>query len=320
MVMFDGKTKNEDIIALVYEKIVACGGLHKAFLVSKAGDPYSGCTQLYSGPNREFFENLDPTIPKKIVGPKKSNEARAKEQAKEKTPKAALINDSAIGRFLFEENDLYQWLRQKHTNPATGEVNEDNVDEDGQHIMGEVSALFIRTVHGAVETACCGSVRNRVFCAKELRGACDRDNIPFAFPTEAKVLIDALCANDDITTINGVKIDRYRALHDKGDYEGAYDLICRSELRSRLYHAIKTGSETVFADYLDRKELYEYDQIHLGKVDATHPLYLKHIRPEAERLAEKEALVEKFKAKYAPAPMAPAPRGTRPSATPHVPH
>jgi len=69
MVMFDGKTKPEEIIRLVYKKIDECGGLYKAFLVSETGDPYSGCTLLYSGPNREFFENLDPTIPKKIVGP-----------------------------------------------------------------------------------------------------------------------------------------------------------------------------------------------------------------------------------------------------------
>jgi hypothetical protein len=317
--MFDGKTTPEEIIRLVYEKIDECGGLYKAFLVSETGDPYSGCTLLYSGPNREFFED-EAGKPKKIIGAYVKNEARALAQLTEKAPPAAIINLSAIGRYLFVENDLYEWLNEQHKNPISGKIDYEAADEEITQVMTEVSALFIRTVHGAVETACCGAVRGRVFCATELRGACDRDNIPFAFPTEAKVLIDALCANDDITTINGVKIDRYRALHDKGDYEGVYDLICRSELRSRLYHAIKTKDETVFADYLDRKELYEYDQIHLGKVDAAHPLYQKHMRPEAERLAEKEALIAKFKAKYAPAPTAPAPRGARPAAAPHVPH
>ncbi len=321
MVMFGGKTKPEDIIRLVYDRIHACGGLYNAFLVCETGEPYSGCTLLYSGPNWDFFKDPKPGMPKKIIGPEISNESRATEQAKEKTPKALLINDSAIGRFLFIENDIYAWLKQKHTDPISGRVFLDRVDEDGQTIMTEVSALFIRTVHGAVETAVCGAVRERIFCKIELRGICDRDGLSFAFPMEAKVLIDALCANDDITTINGVAIERFRAYHAKSDYEGAYRLMCRSELRSRLSRALKTGDALVYADYLDRKELYEHDQIHLGALPPAHPMYQKHLRPEAERLAEKEALIEKFKARFAaPAPAAPASHGARFIPAPHVPH
>ena len=82
-VMFDGKTDRDEILELVYEKIRHCGGLYNAFLISEKGKPYSGCGILYSGPDKDLREELD--LPK-------SNEARAQEQAREKTPPARSYN------------------------------------------------------------------------------------------------------------------------------------------------------------------------------------------------------------------------------------
>ena len=73
------------------KKLLACLLLIALVPLASASD------ELAKAKNCTTCHALD----KKIVGPRKSNEARAKEQANEKSPKAALINDSAVGRFLF---------------------------------------------------------------------------------------------------------------------------------------------------------------------------------------------------------------------------
>lgn len=305
MAMFDGKTTPEEIIKLVYQKIDELGGLAKAF-------PHNKKTQLYSGPNYRFFL-VKSGEEKKVIGPDKKNEDRAKDQAKEKSPKATLINDTPIGKFLFETNHLYKWLQEHNLIPGTTEIDWDLADKKAKQVMTEVSALFIRTIHGEVETAVCGAARDRVFYEAEQKGLCDRN----AFPKEAQVLVDELCANDDITKINGVDIKHFRKIHDSGDYEGVYRLICLTELRDRLHHAKRTGDVDAFKDYLDRKELYEYDQIHLSTSISSRPVYQKHLRPEAERVAERDAKILAFEATYAASPSTPAPRvprGGKPSA------
>ncbi|HAX91182.1 MAG TPA: hypothetical protein DCY07_03105 [Rhodospirillaceae bacterium] len=89
-----------------------------------------------------------------------------------------------------------------------------------------------------------------------------------------------------------------------------------AELRQRLHKARKEKDADIYADYLDRKELYQYDQIFMGTAVSKSAAFQKVLRDKSIREAEKEALISKFKASVAApaAPIAPAPRGRRPVA------
>lgn len=183
--MFAGRTTPAGINALVLDEINRLGGLRKAF-------PHNGRIQLYSGPNKDYLYLA--------VGAKTKNFARAEKQAKEKGWNANRIDDTPIGDFIFVDNDLYVWLQQVHTDPATGLIDDAKVDMDAKKVTAFASAIFIRAAFGHVKTAVCGADRERVFYETEVPGLCDRN----AFPPEAETLVAALLDNKDIEIVNGV--------------------------------------------------------------------------------------------------------------------
>ena len=187
-------------------------------------------------------------------------------------------------------------MRQNRKLPD-GSIDRNQVNKDGQYIMSRVAALFVRVVDGHVETAVCGARRDRVFYGTELPGMCERGKLPFAYSKEILGLVKALCTNKDIKTINGVDIGHFRKHYDKKDYEKVYRLICRTELHHRLRFARDTGNVAAYEDYLDRKELYDYDQTLLGK---------RPWPPEAQRRAKRERVISNFKASLV-APKRPTP-------------
>lgn len=167
MIMFEGKTTPKEIIDLMLKEIVRLGGLEKAF-------PHEGRIQLYTGPNGEYL--LKPPIgTSPVIGPEIRNSDRAEEQAKEWD--AVRLNDTPIGKFLFETNKLYDWFNQIHTDPITGRIREDRVQQDTKAITAFASALFIRTASGDVQTCVCGGERYRVFCETEMHGMCEQSHL-----------------------------------------------------------------------------------------------------------------------------------------------
>lgn len=302
MIMFEGKTTSKEIIDLILKEIVRLGGLEKAF-------PHEGRIQLYTGPNAEYIEN-DDTGYRPTIGPKIRNSDRAEKQSKEWD--AVQLDDTPIGKLLFETNNVYSWFKDICTDKTTGDLDETKFEAETKAITIFASSLFIRTASGDVQTCVCGGERNRVFCETEMHGMCDRG----LFPIEAATLVAELMANKDIDSINGVSIDKYRKIYATGNYEKVYQAICLAELRQRLRKAKKEKNVDIYADYLDRKELYQYDQIFMGTAISKGPAYQKVLRDKSIREAEKEELVSKFKASIAaPAtPKAPAPRGKKPAA------
>ncbi len=98
-------------------------------------------------------------------------------------------------------------------------------------------------------------------------------------------------ANEDIETINGVSIDKYRKIYATGNYEKVYRAICLAELRQRKQKAIAEKNAGIYADYLDRKELYEYDQVYMGTAVSRRPAFGKFcaIRLFAKRRSKKRS-------------------------------
>lgn len=282
--MFKGDETPDDIIRLVLDKIAAMpGGLREAFA-------HDGRIQLYTGPNKEYRHLLiGPDFEIPLGKPSKSsNGKRAAKQAKEKDWKATFLDDTAIGQFLFVENDLYKHLLTLYKGDRL------TTDIAGQKVMSFVSALFIRAAFGEVKTAVCGADRSRVFFGAEMDGMHDRK----AYPSEAEFLVDALLDNKDITSINGTRIEVFRALRDKEGKETVYDRICLTELRDRKEHACKTGKTTDFRDYLDRLELYRTDKAE--RVYAATPMarrpksYQELALSKAKRRAIKRQRVAEF--------------------------
>ena len=244
--LFKGTETPDEIIEIVKGKIAAMpNGLREAFAHNER-------IQLYSGPCYAYRHLLiGPDFQSDRDGAKESkssNGQRATKQAKEKGWNATLLDDTAIGKFLFQENNLYNHLNKLYHNRRL-------VDEAGQKIMNFVSALFIRTAHGDIKTAVCGADRTRVFYVTEMEGLHSRT----AYPSEADFLVSRLLDNKDITSINGTPIDVFRKLRDERGKESVYNYICETELKDRHEHALKTGKRADYADYLDRLELYRTD-------------------------------------------------------------
>ncbi|HAX91181.1 MAG TPA: hypothetical protein DCY07_03100 [Rhodospirillaceae bacterium] len=208
MVMFEGKTTPKEIIDLMLKEIVKLGGLEKEF-------PHVGRIQLYTGPNRKYLDEK-PKKPRPTIGAKIRNSKRAEDQANEWG--ATRLDDTPIGKFLFETNDVYAWFRDICTDKVTGDLDETKFETETKAITAFASALFIRTASGDVQTCVCGGERDRVFCETEMHGMCDRT----LFPIEAATLVAELMANKDIETINGVSIDKYRKIYATGNFERAY--------------------------------------------------------------------------------------------------
>jgi hypothetical protein len=270
--MFEGLTTPEGIIELVMTEIDRLGGLDKAF-------PHEGRIQLYSGPNWEYFVHL--------IGTMTNNAARAANQTKEWD--ARRLDDTPMGDFIFVKNKLYEWFGEVHKSSPNKDF---LVDRDAKKVTSFVSSLFARTISGDVQTCVCGAARDRVFCETEIHTLCDRTR----FPVEAESLVAAILANKDIETINGTPIDQYRKIYATGNYEKDYLAICRSELRQRLKKATKEKDIKIYTDYLDRKELYEYDLVYMKSPAIRLPIHQRVLRDRNVREAEKAAMIEKFRA------------------------
>ena len=287
--MFKGKTDVNDIIDLIIEKINELGGFEKAFLVSETGEGYSGYAVLYSGPNRKELYEF-------IIGSEKSNEKRADDQAKEKEPPAIRLDDSAIGKYLFEENDIYECFYHKYTD-IKGETNKKKANKEILAVMKAVSAMFVGKLWGNVETAVCGADRERVFYSAEVPVVCDSYNIACFVQTEkAKTFINQLFENDDIKTINNVDIEYFRSIYKEYGLEKTYQAICQAELQSRLKLAKQTKNLNLYIDYLDRKELFELNRIVDEKNQVIIEERRKPLLSKAERIKERELLINIFKA------------------------
>ncbi len=230
MIMFEGKTTSKEIIDLVLKEIVRLGGLEKAF-------PHEGRIQLYTGPNRKYLKD-EPKNPRPTISAKIRNSKRSEDQAKEWG--ATRPDDTHIGKFLFETNDVYAWFKDICTDKTTGDFDDTKFEAETKAITSFASALFIRTASGDVQTCVCGGERDRVFCETEMHGMCDRS----LFPLEAATLVAELMANKDIESINGVSIEKYRRIYATGNYERVYRAICLAELRQRLHKAITRKTRT----------------------------------------------------------------------------
>lgn len=285
--MFKGDETPDDIIRLVIEKIEAMpNGLRDAFA-------HDGRIQLYTGPNKDYRPLLigpDFEARFSLKKSRSSNGKRAAKQAKEKGWNATLLDDTAIGQFLFVENDLYKHLLTLYKGDKRV------ADRAGLKVMNFVSALFIRAAFGDVKTAVCGADRSRVFYGAEMDGMHDRK----AYPSEAELLVDRLLDNKDIMSINGTPINVFRALRDKEGREAVYDRICLTELRERKEHAYKTGKKADYRDYLDRLELYRTDKaerVYASTPVASRPkAYQELALPKTKRRAIKHTSIKEFEA------------------------
>ena len=244
---FGGSFDNDDIIKfIIYEKIPELGGAYEALLNSKEMGVYPGRILAYSGPKIKLRELLKHSI---------GNHERAKEQATDPHFPAVLIDDVHVGKFIFDDNAIYQLLDFKHSH-LPKDIKEKAKQKDADYINSIFSALFIRAAHGHVDTAVCGADRERIFYMIELPGLVDRDNVYVILFKDAKNFVDMFFDNKDIKTINGLDIEHCRKMFNEKGQEEVFRLICRMEKKKRLHKAIKTENEEDFKKYLEVKELY----------------------------------------------------------------
>lgn len=304
MDMFEGRETPTGILALVIDEIILAGGLRQAF-------PHNGLVLLYSGPDWRFHPDNKESTCVKFVGRNTTNGKRTKAQQRELDWNSAKrLDDTPIGKFLFETNNLYEWLDSVHRKEPDKEKRDALVDSDAKEVMTHVSALFARAAHGHVKTAICGADRSRVFYETEIPNLVD---CPSLSP-EAATLVREILDNKDVETINCVPADVFRAIYKRDGLETVYQRICLTELRERWLYAHSTGNKNDFADYVDRLEIHrinQYENCAKHAVKPLRPSYLELLKTEDERIDAREQRILKFVVAKAPGSGIPTP--TRPS-------
>ena len=207
-----------------------------------------------------------------------------------------MLDESPVGKILFEENNLYAWFRDVYSKEKDLELRQELIDRDAKAVMTPISALFARAAFGDVKTAVCGANRERVFYETEIPHLLDKPDL-LGPPTN---LVRELMLNKEIETINCVPAAVLRAVYRRDGIEAAYQRICLTELRERFLYARSAGAANVYADYIDRLEVHRINQYeHIFKAmppDGLPDIYRALLRPDEERIAARNAQIASFAA------------------------
>lgn len=255
----------EEFIDIAISEIFARGGMVACLR-------HNHRSQLSSGPMRVYLDNIEPDFPATKVF---NNTLRAEFQAA--AFQATRIGDTSAGDFIF--GHVYDHFLGIY--PDDKDETKRNVET--YKVEAFISRSFVANLDGHVFTAACGADKNRIYRGEE---------IP-TFIEAIPALIDSLLKAEDIKTVNGVAIEKYRKLFARKGYDAVYQYLCLSELRLLLHYARATGSQAAFRDYLTRKEMYQLERkdtflkngarTSYTATDGTVRTVLKHERPVYNR-------------------------------------
>lgn len=223
----------EEFIDIAVSEIFARGGMDVCLRHNHRG-------QLSSGPMPFCLNNIEPDFP---AGKVETNTVRAEFQAA--AFNATRIGDTVAGAFVFDH--VYNHFNKAFPNPKDYAT---KGYKEVYKVEAFISRSFVENLDGHVFTAACGADKNRIY-----RG----DEIP-TFIETIPTLIDSLLKAEDIKTVNGVAIEKYRKLFARKGYDAVYQYLCLNELRLLLHYARATGSQAAFRDYLTRKEMYQLER------------------------------------------------------------
>jgi hypothetical protein len=231
-------------------------------------------SQLSSGPVGKYLDEIEPDFPTSEIA---NNTLRAEWQAA--AFNATRIGDTVAGAFIFAQ--LYKHFNALYpqTDPVLARIG----NKETYKVEAYISRSFVANLDGHVFTAACGASKERIYYNEE---------IPTLIET-IPALIDSLLKAEDIKTVNGVAIEKYRKLFAHKGYDAVYQYLCLNEQRLLLHYARATGSQAAFRDYLTRKELYQLERkdtftkngasTSYMATDGTLRTVLKHERPVYNR-------------------------------------
>lgn len=167
---------------------------------------HQGYSLSYSGPDLAVSPDPDLFIP---YAPRIDNLDRTdlmvQEMLRQGIP-VIWLDGSPMGKFLFEENDLYKGLEEY--NDALGVTSRRKRRDSGDYVMSRVSRAYIKSAFGYGATAVCGAMHDRIF-----------------YRYEMPVLVN----NDQIIAINDLPRQMVQDFYAIGKDE-AFQVICWAEL------------------------------------------------------------------------------------------
>lgn len=224
----------EEFIDIAVSEIFTRGGMDICLRHNHRG-------QLSSGPMRTYLKEIEPDF---SAVPVANNTLRAEWQAA--AFNATRIGDTVAGKFIFDH--VYDHFNALF--PPSDPTKARTGSDETYKVEAFISRSFVANLDGHVFTAACGADKNRIYRGEE---------IP-TFIETIPTLIDSLLKAEDIKTVNGVAIEKYRKLFARKGYDAVYQYLCLNELRLLLHYARATGSQAAFRDYLTRKEMYQLER------------------------------------------------------------
>lgn len=256
----------EEFIDIAVVEIFSLGGMAVCLRHNHRG-------QLSSGPMQAYLKKIEPDFPREDIT---NNTIRAEFQAA--AFNATRIGDTVAGDFIF--NHVYGHFDKVYPDPIDYSR---KGSKEVYKVEAFISRSFVENLDGHVFTASCGASKERIYYNEE---------IPTLIETIPN-LIDSLLKAEDIKTVNGVAIKKYRKLFARKGYDAVYQYLCLNEQRLLLHYARATGSQAAFRDYLTRKELYQLERkdtfakngasTSFVATDGTMRTVLKHERPVYNR-------------------------------------
>lgn len=256
----------KEFIDIAVPEIFARGGMAVCLRHNHRG-------QLSSGPMLFCLNNIEPDF---LAGKVENNTVRAEFQAA--AFNATRIGETVAGAFVFDH--VYDHFSKAFPNPKDYAT---KGYKEVRKVEAFISRSFVANLDGHVFTAACGADKNRIYRGEE---------IP-TFIETIPTLIDSLLKAEDIKTVNGVAIEKYRKLFARKGYDAVYQYLCLNELRLLLHYARATGSQAAFRDYLTRKEMYQLERkdtflangasTNFVATDGTMRTVQKHTRPVYNR-------------------------------------
>lgn len=127
---------------------------------------HQGYSLSYSGPDLAVSPDPDLFIP---YAPRIDNLDRTDQMVQDMLREGipvVWLDGSPMGKFLFEENDLYKGLAEY--NDALGITNRKKRRDSGDYVMSRVSRAYIKSAFGYGATAVCGAKHDRIFYQYEM--------------------------------------------------------------------------------------------------------------------------------------------------------
>lgn len=236
-----------DEIIPLFDAWINALGIHNAFQIV-------GTTLLYSGPSEAIYKKFWTAHLRNHTRVEEIIETLRKE--KEHTLLDRTNIGDRVGKYINGEKNLYKHLKEiyikKYELIFLNALNTDQIEEakkfgsiEADKVMEHVSRTFIENIEGDVETCVCGADLNRVFYQVEM---------------------EALIANDKVTTINGVPRETLKDILKSGDPDAKYKTftaICEAELKMIYARATDPSNkhQKFWAeDYEARKAFFEMEQ------------------------------------------------------------